>query len=209
MLKCTLIENKDVFVHKANTNAPFFLKPPVFITWLPNKLEYFHEFNIINRKNWNCWRNTNNCTLSHPISTNRVSSLPATKSSVYAYYHQVFSFLHQFKNLKVFWYGEPLSKESCMALASASSISKFEIVLSSVLHFVSSRELCNSSKTYPSLIQGTYCIAWRVFESSPRFLDSPFTSFRQNENNNDNLQWTSMLHYVFSYVIVKIKFRYK
>lgn len=31
--------------------------------------------------------------------------------------------------------GEPLSKESCKALAAANSISKFEMVLSSVLHY--------------------------------------------------------------------------
>ena len=77
--------------------------------------------------------------------------------------------------------GEPLSIDTCAALAAANSISKFEIVLSNVLHYARSNKN-NFSAVHRKLdvpsFKITHCIALWVLETSPRMsLDSRFTSF--------------------------------
>ena len=77
--------------------------------------------------------------------------------------------------------GEPLSIDTCAALAAANSISKFEIVLSKVLHYECSHKNKFSAvhrKLDAPIFKITHCIALWVLETSPRMsLDSCFTSF--------------------------------
>lgn len=80
--------------------------------------------------------------------------------------------------------GEPLRIDSCVALAAANSISKFEIVLSNVLiqHTTNNFQLVTReikiTKIKSLYVSITYCIALWVLKTSPKMsLVSRFTSF--------------------------------